>query len=242
MSRILQTTSLKIYVDVDGTITTHDVGNVFFREFGGPECDEIVEHYRAERLTAVECFRAEAGAIKSLDTEAAGKFLQAQPIDESFKEFVGFCRESGLEFHILSDGLDYYISRILAAQGIEGVSFFANKAQVVGGKLNLEFPYTDAVCTRCACCKRNIMLTHSGDEDIIVYVGEGYSDRCPVQFADIVFAKGELQAFCQQENISYFLYNSFHDIVVRLRQLLEKKRIHKRLTAEHNRRAAFMAE
>ena len=38
---------------------------------------------------------------------------------------------------------------------------------------------------------------------MIVYVGDGYSDRCPVQYADIVFAKGDLQTYCQEQNISY---------------------------------------
>lgn len=234
--------ALKIYVDFDGTVTKQDVGNAFFREFGSPECTDIIRKYRTGNLTAVECFRAEAAEVKYLDEEISLEFLRKQLIDESFHEFVAFCREHRLDFHILSDGLDYYISRILAANGIENIPFFANTARLLNGRLILEFPHTDAECSRCACCKRNIMLTRSGDDDIIVYVGEGYSDRCPVRYADVVFAKGELQAFCQQENISYFLYDSFRDIVARLRQLLKKKRIHKRLAAEHQRRAAFMME
>jgi 2-hydroxy-3-keto-5-methylthiopentenyl-1-phosphate phosphatase len=109
-------------------------------------------------------------------------------------------------------------------------------------KPSISFPYEDAECTRCACCKRNIMLTKSSDDDVIVYIGEGYSDRCPAQYADIVFAKDELQKFCQEKNISYFLYDSFDDILVRMSELLVKKRVKKRREAEMKRREAFVAE
>lgn len=86
------------------------------------------------------------------------------------------------------------------------------------------------------------MLTQAGDEDIIVYVGEGYSDRCPAQFADFVFAKDELQKFCQEKNISYFLYNSFDDVVERVKDILSRKRPKKRREADMKRREAFSCE
>ena len=86
------------------------------------------------------------------------------------------------------------------------------------------------------------MLTHSGEDEIIVFVGEGYSDRCPAEYADIVFAKDALQTYCQERNISYFLYTSFADVVSRLTNLLEGKNIRKRRNAELRRREAFLAE
>jgi 2-hydroxy-3-keto-5-methylthiopentenyl-1-phosphate phosphatase len=86
------------------------------------------------------------------------------------------------------------------------------------------------------------MLTHAGDEDVITYIGEGYSDQCPAQYADIVFAKDALQAFCQRENISYYLYDSFIDVIERLNGLLAKKRLHKRLAADMKRKDIFMRE
>jgi 2-hydroxy-3-keto-5-methylthiopentenyl-1-phosphate phosphatase len=86
------------------------------------------------------------------------------------------------------------------------------------------------------------MLTQAGDDDIIAYVGEGYSDQCPVQYADIVFAKDALQTFCQRMNISYYVYSSFGDVIERLNVLLAKKRLHKRLTADVKRRDIFMQE
>ncbi len=238
--------SIKIFVDFDGTITKQDIGNAFFRKFGGAACDKIVEQYRAENLSAVECFNAEAAAAGVFDRSEAEQFLHAQPIDETFAGFVQFCGEHNIDVTVLSDGLDYYILQILGYHGIQGVKVYANHAELVeadtGVRLDLTFPYTDAECSRCACCKRNLMLTNTGEDDLIVYVGEGYSDRCPARYADIVFAKSELQTFCQSENISYFLYDDFNDVQARLSTLLVKKRLRKRVAAEHLRRELFMQE
>lgn len=250
--------ALKVFVDFDGTITRlrpnrfggqakKDVGNAFFGEFGGEICSQYIAEYKSEAISAKELFRKEVAAIGLLNEKKAIEFLHQQPVDQSFKTFVEFCRARNVEFHVVSDGLDYYIEKILLHNGMEGISFFANRLEVSSNengfaRLAISFPFDDAECTRCACCKRKIMLAKCSEDDIIVYVGEGYSDRCPAQYADIVFAKDELQKFCQEKNISYFLYNSFDDIVKRLEELLSKKRLKPRREAEMKRREAFIAE
>lgn len=238
--------AVKIFVDFDGTVTRQDVGNAFFETFGGQGYKDILKEYEAERLSAQDTFRWGIKAIGIVNTNDVDEFVRRQPIDETFKEFCDFCRAHGVEFHVVSDGLDYYIRRVLAAHGVSGVSFFSNVVEVVpvdGNRSSfvISFPYSDAECSRCACCKRNIMLTQCGDDDIIVYVGEGYSDRCAAQYADVVFAKDALQTFCQQENISYYPYSSFHDVVERMKVLLTRK-LRKRRRAELRRREAFTCE
>lgn len=240
--------AVKIFVDFDGTITTRDVGNRLFRELGGAVCEGFIAEYHDGKISAQELFRREAAAAGSFDPADLHALLDRQTIDPGFTDFVTFCTSRNIEFHIVSDGLDYYIDRILRAHGIHGASYVANAAALVpagsNGKrsLSLNFPHSDSVCDRCACCKRNFMLTLAGDEDIIVFVGEGYSDRCPAQYADIVFAKEDLQSFCQRENISYFLYASFHDVTARLASLLERGTLRKRRRAELKRREAFQRE
>ena len=241
--------ALKIFVDFDGTITREDVGNAFFRKYAGRErYDEMLRAYLDERLSAQECFRRGIGAIGALVRDEAAAFIRGHEIDQSFKGFVSFCAEKGIEFHVVSDGLDFYINEIFSANDITGVSVFSNVLNFVPKDdqpychLQIAFPHGDAECRRCACCKRNILLTHAGDDDVIAYIGEGYSDRCPVRYSDIVFAKDTLQTFCQRENISYYLYESFRDVTERLETLLSRKRLRKRVAAEMNRREAFMRE
>jgi 2-hydroxy-3-keto-5-methylthiopentenyl-1-phosphate phosphatase len=240
--------SLKVFADFDGTVTTEDVGNLFFREFGGPVCDVLVRDYREGKLSAVECFRGEVAAMGRVPLAHVHSFLHARALTPGFSEFVAFCRERSLGLCVLSDGLDFYIEAILAHNGIRDVQFFAH-ALTVGpadaagrAEFTIRFPYDDAECDRCACCKRNLMVNRAGESDIIAYIGDGFSDRCAAQYADIVFARGELQRYCQQENISYFLYETFHDVRARLEELLRKRRLRKRRRAEVRRRELFMRE
>jgi len=240
--------ALKLFVDFDGTITKQDVGNAFFREFGGPVCEGIVEEYKEGRISAQECFRREVAAIGTLSLQRADAFLRDQPIDEGFRALVLFCQTHRIDLHIASDGFDFYIRKILSAHGLSSVPFFANELALeeteVEGEctLSITFPHSDEECTRCACCKRNIMLTHAGDDDTIVLVGEGYSDHCPARYADIVFAKDELQTFCQRENISYIPYTSLADVAHRLDRLRSQKSIRKPRRAALNRREVFIRE
>jgi 2-hydroxy-3-keto-5-methylthiopentenyl-1-phosphate phosphatase len=84
------------------------------------------------------------------------------------------------------------------------------------------------------------MLAQSADEDIVVYVGDGFSDRCPVNYADIVFAKRHLIKHCQQQNITYHEFQNFGDVQKKLEEVLQRKRIRHRREAAMARRDVYM--
>ena len=215
--------AVRVFVDFDGTITRRDVGDEMFASFGCAEtCAAIIDEYRQGRISAVECFERECRACGDVDRQALDEFLDGEAIDPSFPDFVRFCRDNEFDLVVVSDGMDYYIRRILGRHGAGDVPFLSNVLDFAAGsvpgtvRFSPRFPHRDETCDRCASCKRNHMLLRSGDEDLIVYAGEGFSDRCPVRYADIVFAKDELLRFCEEENISYFRYESFADVGRRL--------------------------
>ena len=164
-------------------------------------------------------------------------------LDPAFAVFVEFCRHRSIPVVVLSDGLDFYVERLLRKSGLGDLPFFSNHLELVEQgavtKLVPSFPHTDAECLVCGNCKRNHLLTLSGDDDIIVYIGDGISDRCPVRYADIVFAKGRLIRYCQEQNITYHEFRTFVDVRGRLEVILQQKRIRKRREAEMARRDAF---
>jgi 2-hydroxy-3-keto-5-methylthiopentenyl-1-phosphate phosphatase len=84
------------------------------------------------------------------------------------------------------------------------------------------------------------MLNASADDDIIVYVGDGYSDRCPVKYADFVFARRQLIKHCQEQNITYFEFSHFGDVQAKMNEILKRKRIRHRQEASMARRTVFM--
>jgi 2-hydroxy-3-keto-5-methylthiopentenyl-1-phosphate phosphatase len=246
---------INIFTDFDGTVTRRDVGDLMFETFGGERCRTIVQEYREERLPAAECFRRECEACAAVSEAELDAFLDRQEIDETFVAFVRYCRSRGFACYVLSDGMDYYIGRILRRCALGDLPVYSNTLRFAPAgehgrvRFSPEFPYADEVCDRCACCKRNHLLTLSGDDDIIVYIGEGYSDRCPARFADVIFAKDELLRYCRAENISCYEYRTFADIQDRLERLANNRRaggsaagLRKRRQAERARRDLFVGE
>ncbi len=179
-------------------------------------------------------------AIPSITRDELLKYVEQFSIDPYFPEFVRFCSDRDVPVTILTDGLDVYVERVLSNGGVGHVPIFANHAEFVEKKLKVSFPYTDAECSICGSCKRNHMLNTSADEDIIVYIGDGYSDRCAVRYADFVFAKGQLIKYCQQQNITFFAFNDFNDVQMKMEEILKRKRIRSRQEAAMARREVFM--
>ena len=243
---------IRAFIDFDGTISRRDVGDLMFETFGGPECLRIVDEYRDGALSAAECFRRECEACGEVEKALLDAFLDGQEIDSTFGEFVAWCAERKVGCTILSDGMDYYVARILNRHGLAAVPFFANRLDLpaVEGTSRVlfqpSFPYRDETCDRCACCKRNHILTLSADEDIIVYIGEGYSDRCPARYADVVFAKDELSEYCRASAIPFVPYRTFADVTRRMAKMIDRKtaisgvRLRKRRRAELARCEVFL--
>ncbi|HTP13237.1 MAG TPA: MtnX-like HAD-IB family phosphatase [Bacteroidota bacterium] len=235
---------LRVFCDFDGTVAPVDIGNALFRHFAGDTAQQIARRYVDGEITARECLLSEAEAAGTVSPDELETFVRQFGLDEHFAAFREFCTANRIPLTILSDGLDFYVGRVLKDNGADGCSFYANHLEFVGTnggtRMQVSFPYRDAECELCGNCKRNHMITGSGDDDIIVYAGDGVSDRCAVRYADIVFAKKGLVKYCQDQNISYYEFSDFRDIQRRLETLVGKKRLRKRREAEMARRDAFM--
>jgi len=231
-----------VFTDFDGTITPTDIGDLMFKVFGGPEeCSRAFLEARDGKIGMMESWRRSCATVGSLSASTFGTFVAGQNIDAGFRRFEQYCRSKSIPVHILSDGFDLYIRQVLEKERLSHVPFYSNQMVIEdGGVLAPRFPYTDAECIRCANCKRNHLLTKSGDDNVIVYIGNGYSDQCPARFADVVFAKEALLTYCERENITYHRFETFDDVLSRFKPLVEERHPRKRRTAELARKEIFM--
>lgn len=234
--------NFKIFVDFDGTITKRDVGEAMFLEFGdAAEANIIVKDWIGGKINAAQSWELLCATVKNFDKDRFNLFLNEIEIEPTFFEFVDYCKTKGFEIRILSDGLDYYISRILEKNSLSHIEVYSNKLYVDGdNRLIPLFPTTDEECRRCANCKRNHVLNFSSDDDYSVYIGDGYSDTCPAQFCDFIFAKHSLLKYCETNRITFFPYKNFNDVKERLEQLGSKKRIKKRYQAQLKRNEVYV--
>ncbi len=231
-----------VFTDFDGTITRNDIGDTMFKVFGNEK--ESAEAFRESSkgiISVQESWRRSCATVGSLSPAAFDSFVECQEIDAGFHRFERYCSEKSIPIHILSDGFDLYIRHVLQREQLDHLPFYSNELVIEpDGTLTPRFPYTDSECIMCANCKRNHLLTKSDDENVIVYIGNGFSDQCPSRYADVVFAKGTLLRYCERENITFHRFQTFDDVLSKFAGMVEGGRPRKRRAAELARKEVFM--
>jgi len=232
----------KVFVDFDGTITETDVGEALFREFGDKEIsDAIVNELLNDRISSRECWIKLCDSIPSIDKNKLDEFIGKMNVESTFENLIKHCKEKRIELYVLSDGFDYYVDKILEKNNITGIKVFSNHL-IVKDKLIPEFPYYDEACFSSSNCKRNHILNNSSEDEFTVFIGDGNSDKDAVEYCDFVFAKNDLLRHCEMERITFFPYTDFNDVVKKLNELDNKKRLKKTHRAQLKRRQAYINE
>ena len=204
-----------VLADFDGTITRTDVAEAILEEFAPAEWWEIEELHRARKIGTRESMARQFALVRTRQEDLLRFVDRVAQMDESFREFVAFCRRRGLLLEIVSEGLDVYIRYLLRKWDLD-VPVRTNRAVFEGGRVRLEYPWADATCTLCGTCKllRVFQLRTEGYHT--AYVGDGHSDLCPAVEADLVFAKAELAELCRAERIEFVPFERFSDVQRRL--------------------------
>ncbi|MFH0733098.1 MAG: MtnX-like HAD-IB family phosphatase [bacterium] len=241
LDQVTGDTKFNIFVDFDGTITTRDVGEALFLEFGDKaEVDRIIKLWIDRKISSFESWQLFCKTVKNFDVNRFNKFLSQINIDETFRKFVDYCEEKKISICIVSDGFDIYIKNILERENLLHLKVFCNKMNIVNNSLIPEFPYPDEECKICANCKRNHIINNSGDLEYNIYIGDGLSDTCPAQFCDLIFAKNSLLKYCEINRITFAPFNNFNDVIEKLELLKSKKRLKKRFQASLKRNEVYI--
>jgi len=243
----LKNCRLKIFCDFDGTITKNDVWVNSLGKFikDSEKFSQLCNDFSELCITAKKCIQKELQLVENFSEDEFKKYLDNEPIDFYFKEFINFCRQKNFGLLVVSEGLDYYINYIFQREKID-IKFFCNKLILLRDDenkvhLECEFPYSDENCNWCGMSKRNILISNTNDleNEISVFIGDGISDSCACNYADIIFAKGALASYCWKNNITYFEYSNFGDIIKKINKLLTNNKIKQRQIAKSNRNDAF---
>jgi 2,3-diketo-5-methylthio-1-phosphopentane phosphatase len=240
-----QYTDIVVFCDFDGTITLKDLGDEVFQHFG------TIEPYHTDlmqgKYTVAEYWQKVCTTLPSDCTrEAIREFALQQETDAYIQRFVEYCQTQDIPFIVVSDGFDAYIQPILEREGLGDSTVYANMLQAQEEALTPRFPWADEACSCfCASCKRNSLLRNTRDETLVVYIGDGHSDTCAAEHADVIFAKKHLAAYCNKHRLPHYPFSSFFDVLTIFRSLVEKtsqKRLRIRHQALLKRREAFMVE
>jgi 2-hydroxy-3-keto-5-methylthiopentenyl-1-phosphate phosphatase len=197
---------MKLVVDWDGTATVRDSIWMFMERFGDQGLFGRMEAGLGTTVSHREVMEREMATVTAPLSEVTAWLVENVALREGFAELVE--RFSPL---ILSSGFHETIEPILAHHGIE-VELRANR--VVAEPTGWRVVWRDeADCAVCGdVCKRSGMPNGRP----LVYVGDGYSDRCPAGLADRIFARRDLATYLDAAGVAYEPFETFQDVAAAL--------------------------
>lgn len=199
-----------VFIDFDGTIADNDVTDVLLSNFAATKWLDLEDAWLKGTIGARECMARQIALMK-VTPEDLDACLDTMEIDDAFADFIEMLEREHSRVAIVSDGLDYSIKHILNRFGLSRVTVFANQLVYQGGKdWQLQFPYKNNACPAGHCKCRRFDGTSLGST---LYIGDGTSDFCPAQKADLVLAKAKLADFCAANQINHIKVANFTEIM-----------------------------
>ena len=205
-----------LVVDFDGTITEQDVLDEIARTFGDDEVyREVDEALDRNGITLHEVLRREFEPVRAQLGEVVEWVHEHASIRPGFRELVELARQRGWRLVVVSSGFRQLIEPMLERARIEGLELVSNEVDPDPDGWRIIF-FDESICEICgeACKRTTVRSVVDGGE--VVYVGDGYSDRCAAEDADLVFARRGLAAYLTERGVPFEPFDDFFQIAERL--------------------------
>jgi 2-hydroxy-3-keto-5-methylthiopentenyl-1-phosphate phosphatase len=191
---------LFLALDWDGTCTVRDSLVAAVHELGDPSV------YEREFASYGEALAAEVGTIRVTAEEAAEWAIENVQVRPGLHELAELYRPV-----IVSSGLPQLILPVLGREGLE-LEVRSNFADPSADGWQVRFRH-DGPCPVCGDrCKRRSLP----EGRPLVFVGDGWSDRCASLACDRVFARDGLARYLDDEGVSYEAFDTLHDVAAAL--------------------------
>ena len=197
--------SKSIVLDFDGTVTATDTLDEAAKTFGDTTVYQEVEDGLDEgRLPLREVITREFAPVTAPLENVVAWVLDHAIVRPGFAEFVSRGRDDGWDMHIVSSGFHELIEPVLEREGVD-VPLHANRIDPRPEGWRVLWRYPDD-CDECGeSCKRTLL-----PDGEVVYVGDGYSDRCAALAADRVFATAGLASYLTERGAPFEPFSDFH--------------------------------
>jgi 2-hydroxy-3-keto-5-methylthiopentenyl-1-phosphate phosphatase len=193
-----------VILDWDGTVTVDDTLIVALREFGDWQVYlDAAAALRRSEITLHEEIRRDAESIKAPIGEVVDWLVENLELRPGFHGLAEAQRPT-----IVSSNFRQLIEPILAREGLE-LEVRANSVTWEPEGWRATFRNGDACGTCGEPCKRADVPT----DGEIVYVGDGYSDRCAARAADRIFARDGLALYLEEQGVSFEAFDDLDDVL-----------------------------
>jgi 2-hydroxy-3-keto-5-methylthiopentenyl-1-phosphate phosphatase len=195
---------MQLVLDWDGTCTVRDSLVAAIHALGDPT---VYDGNFQQRFGSYgEALAAEVATLRVTTEEAAAWAVANVELRPGFHEIVEERRPV-----IVSSGLPQLIRPVLEREGVQ-VELRSNDAEPSPDGWRVLFR-DEGVCPVCSDrCKRRSLP----EGKPLVFVGDGWSDRCASLAADRVFARTGLATYLEEQGVPYDRYETFFDVAAAL--------------------------
>src|SRR5712671_996482 len=201
-----------LFLDFDGTISRRDAVDAILETYADPKWLTFEGEWQEGRIGSRDCLRAQMSLVRASRKEIYA-LLDEIGIVEDLVALLELCAMQHVPAHIIIDGFDYCIRRILAGASkrvaalLRGGRVCAAHLESRGHLWRTELPVFHQTCGHgCATCKPAVMRLLNKTNAPAIFVGDGFSDRYAVESADLVFAKNGLASYCGEQSIEHTAY------------------------------------
>jgi 2-hydroxy-3-keto-5-methylthiopentenyl-1-phosphate phosphatase len=195
---------MQLVLDWDGTVTVRDSLVAAIHALGDPSVYEggIQQNFGSYG----EALAAEIGTLCVTAEEAAQWAVENVEVSPGFHDLV-----ERYDPVIVSSGLPQLILPVLEREGVD-VEVRSNDAEVRPDGWRVIFR-DEGVCEVCGdkCKRRSLPETRP-----LVFVGDGWSDRCASLAADRVFARTGLAEYLDDQSVPFERFDTLSDVAAAL--------------------------
>lgn len=209
---------LLVISDFDGTISSQDSLKELFDRYAGVEWRLYEKAIRSHQMTEKEGLQLMLDTLNCSFDEAVSFVLEHIQIDQSFKDFVYWCREFEIPLFVLSGGFIELIQPILRREGLHDLPVYANSFFRSDGRWLVSARHSMRFCNdqwHCKCA--SMSRIQSLNQSKVVYIGDGHTDRCASAKADFIFAKSFLAEHLRQQKKEFRSFESFRSVLSELK-------------------------
>ncbi|PKB65612.1 MAG: hypothetical protein BZY82_08030 [SAR202 cluster bacterium Io17-Chloro-G3] len=214
--------SIVILCDFDETAAQQNVAHLVLNRFGNNDWQKLQQQFQAGTIRAKDYFERPFANVTTSKEEMQRHVKDQGVLREGFVELAHICKTRDIYLAIVSHGLDFYVEALLEQAGLEWVPTYAVQTHFNSKGIQYEYRYTKEDCIEYGNCKCSIVDWYKKLGKTVYYVGDGISDLCPAQRADVVFARSRLLDECRIQGLPCKELRDFYDVIAELEPTVAK--------------------
>jgi 2-hydroxy-3-keto-5-methylthiopentenyl-1-phosphate phosphatase len=208
----MQRAETVVQCDFDDTVTVGDVSYLLLDAFASGDWTPALDEYRERRITVSE-FNARVFSLVTAGERAMLDHLDGRvTVRDGLGDLVDACRRLDFRLVIVSNGLKFYIDRILARLGISGIEVQAAQTCFLPEGLQVAYVAPDGARPEAGLKDYHVgTCLETGKR--VIYIGDGRSDFVPARRCHHIFARSQLLELCRREEVDCVPFEDFHDVI-----------------------------